>query len=185
MKKYTKVLVTLSKFKNSILLIIIFILSFHSNAQSYGTNSFDWENVRYGGRFSFEFSNTTTSIIVSPLAVYQLNDQFSLGGSVSFGYTEFKLLDAKLYNYGVSLLSYYDVLPKLQLSGELEQVFVNQKSTNLGSQIRSNYNFLAMYLGAGYRVRRNVVVGMRYDVLHKEGKGLFASPFAPFVQVSF
>lgn len=143
-------------------------------------SSFDWGKVRYGGRINLGFSNTTTNIILAPSAVYPLSDKFSLGGSISFGYTSFKSSDSKLYNYGASLLSYYNPFRELQLSVELEQTFVNQTTGNF----KNNFDFLALYIGAGYRFG-NVIAGIRYDVLYNENKGLYASPFGPFVQFSF
>ncbi|WP_139957066.1 hypothetical protein [Flavicella sediminum] len=166
------------KLKNS--LLFVFILAFCT--AGFAQNSFSWEKVRYGGRFSFEFSNETTSIIVAPVAIYPLNKKLSLGASVSLGYAKFKDPEAKLYNYGISVLTYYNPIGQVELSAELEQSFVNQRSTISDAKI--NYNFLAFYLGAGYRTR-NVTLGMRYDVLYKKEEGLYASPFAPFVRVYF
>lgn len=146
----------------------------------FSQSSFDWDKVRYGGRVNFGFSNNSTTIILAPSAVYRLTDKFSAGGSVSFGYSSFKDSDAKLYNYGASLLSYYNPFRELQLSTELEQTFVNQTQ----GRFKNNFNFLALYIGAGYRLG-NVIAGLRYDVLYNEDKGLYASPFGPFVQFSF
>jgi long-subunit fatty acid transport protein len=154
---------------------ILFLLSFSFYAQS-----FSWEEVKYGGRLSLDLGSTNTSFIIAPIAVYPLNEQFSVGASVSFGYTKFQQLDTKLYNYGAAVLGYYYPIPQLQLSTELEQTFVNKKTEGY----KTNFNFLALYLGAGYRVK-NVTVGMRYDVLYNKNNNLFAQPYAPFVQFNF
>lgn len=157
--------------------LLVFLMSTSVNAQS---SSFDWKKVKYGGRLNLDFSNSNTSVIVAPSARYQLNEKFSLGGSVSFGYTSFKSSDTKQYNYGASILSFYNPFRELQLSAELEQTFVNQTG-----DFKNNFDFLALNIGAGYRLGNNIVAGVRYDVLYNKDKSLYTSPFSPFVQVSF
>lgn len=159
----------------SFLSVFLFLMTSSLLAQS----SFDWDKVRYGGRVGFGFSNSTSSIIIAPSAVYRLSDEFALGGSVSFGYSNFRTSNSKLYNYGASILSYYNPFRQLQLSAELEQTFANQTGV-----IKQNFNFLALYLGAGYRFG-NITAGMRYDVLYEEEKNIYASPLSPFIQFSF
>lgn len=168
-------------FSKSILGILLFCISI-GFAQ---TSKFDWDKVNFGGGLNIDFSNSNTSIIVSPSAIYNVNQQFSLGAGVNFGYTNFRSSDAKSYNYGVSLLSYYNPFSTVQLSAEIEQTFVNTSTKISGQTIKTDFNFLALYLGAGYRLGNNVIAGVRYDVLYKEDKSLFTSPFSPFVRVYF
>lgn len=148
------------------------------------TNDF-WEKVRFGGNLALDFSNNTTSIVIGPSAVYQVNDKFSAGAGLNFGYANFRNSDTKQTNYGARLIGLYNPTPQLQLSAELEQNFVNNRTEFLGETIKTNFNFPALYLGAGYRLG-NIAAGVRYDVLYNEdGKRLYASPWSPFVQVYF
>ncbi len=167
--------------KNKLKIIFVLFVSVTGYGQF---EYFDWDNVRYGGRINLDISNRTTSIIVSPTAVYKLSPQFSLGGSVSVGYTKFQYPEEQLFNYGFSILSYYYPVPKIQLMMELEETFVKGDglSTLTGEKFTYNYKYPSLYIGAAYRVR-NFGFGLRYDVLYKEGEGLFASPFSPFIQV--
>ncbi len=166
------------------ILLITLATFFVSNLVTAQYSSFDWNKVRYGGRLNVDFSNSNTSVIIAPSVVYQLDEQFSLGGSTSFGYTNFKDINTKLYNYGASILSYYNPVKEVQLSAELEQTFVNSNTKVVGETLENNFNFLALNLGAGYRLG-NLVLGVRYDILYNEDKSLYASPFSPFIQVYF
>ena len=172
--------------RRTIKIAFALLLTITSYGQHNSSNGFSWDDVKFGGRVNLDISNTITSVILSPSAIYPLNSQVSMGASVSFGYTKFKTTDDQLFNYGLSILSYYSPISEIQLSVELEETFVKQKWNNLypDEVYESSYNFLAFYLGAGYRVR-NIIIGMRYDILYKEGKGLFTSPYSPFVQFSF
>ena len=161
--------------------VLTFCLLLLNSVFAQQKTTFDWSKVNYGGRIGLEVSNNNTSVILAPSAVYRVTQEFSLGGSVSFGYTSFKSNNSKLYNYGVSILSSYSPTRELQLSAELEQNFVN----NIQENFENNFNFLALYLGAGYRLGRNVVGGVRYDVLYNEDNNIYTSPFSPFIQVYF
>ncbi|WP_010177249.1 hypothetical protein [Aquimarina agarilytica] len=163
-------------------LFLIGIFSTYSQENTQQTNF--WDNVRYGGSLGLDFSNNVTSVIVSPSAVYQFNPKFSAGAGINFGYTRFKRNDVNQYNYGASLISLYNPITALQLSAELEQTFVNSSATIAGEKIKNNFNFPALYLGAGYRLG-NVAIGARYDVLYKENRSIYASAISPFARVYF
>lgn len=169
-------------FKKQFFVITLLLSSVSVFSQQKYSSSFSLDQIRYGGRVSLELSNTITSFTFAPTAIYQFSDVFGAGAAVSFGYTKFKNLDSRLYNYGASILGIYTPFQQVQLSVELEQVFVNQKYDAFYSD--NKYNYQALFLGAGYRMK-NVVVGVRYDVLYNEDKNLYASPYAPFIQVFF
>lgn len=166
--------------KSYLFLIVLCASSFCVSSQQKNASSFSWDQMRYGGRIGLEFSNNITSFTLSPAAIYQFSEEFAAGSTVSFGYTNYKNADSHLFNYGASILGIYTPMEQIQISAELEQVFVSQKY----DQYYENYNYQALFLGAGYRMK-NVVVGLRYDVLYNEDKNLYASPYAPFVQVFF
>ena len=169
------------KFKNYLFAVILCISSLSIYSQRDYSSSFSWDQMRYGGRISFDFSSNVTSITIAPSAIYQFSDQLAAGASISFGYTDFKDLDGTWYNYGASIIGIYTPIRQIQLSAELEQVFVNEQYEFWPN---NNYNYQALFLGAGYRMK-NVVVGMRYDILYNENKNLYAEPYAPFIQVYF
>lgn len=172
--------------KSKILLFFILHISFMSTltAQVEPKKNLFWEKVRFGGNLGLDFSGNSTSIILGPSAVYQVNEQFSAGAGINFGYSSFRRPDAKQTNYGGRLIALYNPTRQLQLIGELEQNFVNTTVEAQGQDFKDSFNFPALYLGAGYRLG-NVSAGVRYDVLYNENKRLYASPWSPFVQVYF
>ena len=166
----------------------ICLLSFFSicSAQqnSPNTPSDFWKKVRFGGNLSVQFSNNNTAIIVSPSALYQFNEKFLGGIGLNFGYSKFDRENVQQYNYGASLIGLYNPIQNLQLSGELEQTFVNATQEFNNQEFKSNFDFLALYLGAGYRVG-NFTAGVRYDVLYDEDRSIYRSPISPFFRVYF
>jgi hypothetical protein len=137
-----------------------------------------WENVKFGGGFTVNFGSQTT-IGISPSAVYNFDNGFSLGTGVTYIYSKFE--DSKTNVYGASIISLYQI-PKIdiQLSGEYEHSFA--KRTVGASSFNSD--FPALYLGAAYNKGR-FAIGFRYDVLYDESKSVFTSPFSPIVRFYF
>ena len=137
-----------------------------------------WDNVKFGGGFTLNFGNQTT-IGISPSAVYQFNNGFSLGTGITYVYSEIGDLSTNVY--GGSVISLYQI-PKtgIQLSGEFEQSFAKQ-TDSFGSVSTS---FPALYLGAAYNQGR-FAFGFRYDVLYDKDKSVYASAFSPIVRFYF
>jgi len=146
------------------------------NQQNDKTSDF-WENVRFGGGFGLSFGNVTT-LGINPTAIYDFNDKFSLGASL--GYTYSKNDNQRLNIYTGSILSIFTPFKNFQFSGELEQLFVNQK---IGT-FKNSYNYPALYLGLAYTTR-NISIGGRFDVLYNESKSIYSSPFSPIIRVFF
>ncbi|MFK8061335.1 MAG: hypothetical protein AB8B78_14765 [Polaribacter sp.] len=136
-----------------------------------------WDNVRFGGGFTLGFGSQTT-IGISPSAVYDFNNGFSLGTGLTYIYSEIGSFTTNVY--GASLISLYQIPHVgIQLSGEFEQNFAKQ-TDSFGSV---NTNFPALYLGAAYNQGR-FAFGFRYDVLYDE-RSVYASAFSPIVRFYF
>lgn len=138
-----------------------------------------WDNVRFGGGLGLDFGNNSTTISISPTAIYDFNETFSLGAGVGYQYS--KRGDVKSNVYSVSAVSLFNPFQGVQLSAEFEQLFINQK---LGTE-KVNRQVPALYLGAAYRVSKNVSMGVRYDVLYNKNKSVYASAFSPIIRVFF
>ncbi|TYP99366.1 hypothetical protein C7447_102688 [Tenacibaculum adriaticum] len=156
---------------------LLFLITFSTIVGQEKQSDF-WENVRFGGGIGLGFGNNNTTIAVSPTAVYDFNEQFSLG--VSLGYIYNKRGDYKSNVFSGSLLSLYRPYTNIEFSGEFEQLFVNQKF----AIATDNYNYPALYLGAAYRTR-NVSFGLRYDVLYNENKSIYTSAVSPIIRIFF
>lgn len=155
---------------------LLYLLVFSTS--SFCQQSDFWQNVRYGGGFGLSFGNTTT-IAVSPSAIYDFNNGFALGLGVNYTHSSTGRNTANIY--GGSLISLYNVpVVNLQLSGEFEQLFVNRKINT----ISNNYSYPALYLGVAYR-KRYISFGVRYDVLYQASKSVYTSAFSPVVRVFF
>lgn len=159
------------------LLLIGFSITVFSQQQQ--NESKFWDNVRFGGGFGLGFGNNSTTIAISPTAVYDFNNKFSLG--VGVGYQYAKRGDYKSNIFSGSILSLYSPFNSFQLSAEFEQLFVNQNYLNQ----KNSYDYPALYLGASYQIGRNVALGMRYDVLYDKNKSIYSSPISPIIRVFF
>jgi len=142
-----------------------------------------WSQVRFGGGIGLGFTNRGFNGSISPSAIYQVNDQFATGLSLNFNYAKFD--DDKLLAYGGSVLTLFNPIPFLQLSGEFEQLRINRTYSLIGGQqVENNYWSPALFLGLGY-TNNFMTVGVRYDVLYDAGKSVYANAWMPFVRVYF
>ena len=141
-----------------------------------------WKNVRFGGGLTLNFGSGFTNIGVSPTAIYNVNEYFSIGPSLQFSYVSAK----NLYNstiLGGSIIALANPLEQIQLSAELEQLNV---STTYENNLFPKQNFwnTGLWLGAGYRTN-NITIGGRYNVLFDKNKSVYSEAFMPFVRVFF
>nr|WP_321229149.1 alpha-ketoglutarate decarboxylase [uncultured Psychroserpens sp.] len=172
----------LSNLNFTFLFILFFIISFQSFSQDQKQKSDFWKHVRYGGGIGLSFGDGFFSGTLAPSAIYDFNDQFSLGLGLNGTYNSSK----NSYNstiFGGSIISLFNPIDEIQLSGEFELLNVNRKfDNNLFKD--DNYWYPALFLGAGYRVN-NIAIGIRYDVLYDRDKSIYADPWAPFFRVYF
>ena len=151
-------------------------------AQYQGPQSDFWSRVRYGGGLGLGFGNNSFTIAVSPSAIYQVSNQFATGLALNFNYSEFD--ESKFRAIGGSIVSFYNPIPAAQLSAEFEQTYVNREDIILGQRFEDKFWVPALYLGLGVG-SRNVMVGLRYDVLFNSDKSIYANAWSPFVRVYF
>ncbi len=165
------------------LLLFFILIGFTVLGQNQNAKSDFWNNVRFGGGIGLGFTNGGFNGSISPSAIYQVNEQFATGVSLNFNYAKFN--DDKLLAYGGSLLSLYNPVPFLQLSGEFEQLRINRTISYIGlDDVEDNYWSPALFMGIGYS-NQNVTFGIRYDVLYDDNKSIYANAWMPFVRVYF
>ncbi|MDH7445499.1 hypothetical protein [Aquimarina sp. 2201CG14-23] len=162
-------------------LILVFLI-FFSLQKSYSQDENFWSHVRFGGNIGIGFTDNTFNGVIAPSAIYDFNNQFSMGFGLNFGYTDSQ--DFTATNYGASLITLYNPFPELQLSAEFEQMGVSTSFEIEGENLDDSYWYPALFIGAGYRIGF-VSIGLRYDVLYDENKSIYASAYAPFVRVFF
>lgn len=161
-----------------ITLLLFFLISFTFFAQNDNTPKF-WDNVRFGGGFGLGFGSNSTTIAISPSAIYEFNDMFALGLGGSYLYA--KNNDLKSNVFGAGIISLYNPIQEFQLSAEFEQLFVNQKLPGFPD---ANFNYPALYLGGAYRIG-SFSAGLRYDVLFNDNRSIYASAFSPILRFYF
>ena len=154
---------------------------FFGHAQKIDPHPF-WSKVRYGGGIGLGFGNNSFNLQLAPSAVYDINPQFSTGLGLQLNYTQFG--ERNFLGYGGSLINFYNPLPSLQLSAELEQWRIRFEESLDGSPFEDTYWLTSLFIGAGYRTG-NVIAGIRYDILYDENRSLNVNPWVPFVRVFF
>lgn len=143
-----------------------------------------WNNVRFGGGIGLGFGNGFFSASLSPQAIYDFNRTFSLGVGLNAIYAsrEDRFNSTIL---GGSIIALANPIDQIQLSAEFEQLNVNQNfDEQFVSNVDRNYWYPALFLGAGYRTR-NIIFGIRYDVLYQVDESIYNSAWLPFVRVFF
>jgi hypothetical protein len=154
-----------------------------NTSQSIQKKSPFWEKVQFGGGLGLSFTAGNTNISVSPSAIYNVSNEYSVGAGIQYTY----LKQQNVYKsnmIGVSIINLYSPIENLQLSGELEQtrVMINSLDPSLSY---GNFWNTALFIGAGYRVG-NFTTGLRYNILNNSNLNkLYTTGFTPFVRVFF
>jgi hypothetical protein len=169
--------------QNKMILVILLTLIFKIEASAQGQEPSFWSHVRIGGGIGLSFGSGFFSGTLAPSAIYDFNEQFSMGLGLTGTYNTSKDF-YKSSIIGGSILGLYNVIPQLQISAEFEEVYVNRKYDNSQIYPDESYSNPALFFGAGFR-QNNLTFGMRYDVLYDEYKSVYASPFVPFVRIYF
>jgi len=154
----------------------------YSLAQFSQSSSDFWNNVRFGGGIGLGFGNNGFNASISPSAIYQFNEQFASGASLSFNYAKFN--EYKFLAYGGSVLSLFNPIPQLQFSAEFEQLRINRTIFSQTTTVPDTYWLPAFFAGLGYSTN-NVTLGVRYDLLYNDNKSIYGNALMPFVRVYF
>ncbi|MFT7352015.1 MAG: hypothetical protein ACI9XR_001780 [Flavobacterium sp.] len=161
--------------------ILLFFVSSLGFSQATSKSVF-WEKVQFGGGLGLGFGTGFTNIAVAPSAIYNVNQYFAAGLGLQYNYLSQKNQFSS-HQYGLSLIALVNPIQEIQFSVELEQLRVNVSYDNPAFKSENFWN-TGLFLGAGYRAN-NVTIGGRYNVLHKQDRNVYGSPFMPFVRVFF
>lgn len=180
MKKNRTSIVLVAVLAFTILVLPQIVVAQIQNNKNTSPNHF-WDNVQFGGGIGLGFGSNTTTISLSPTAIYNVNDYFSLGTGVQYSYVRQKnTYTSNLY--GGSIIGLINPVEQIQLSAELEQIRVNV-DYGMGYNADNFWN-TALFLGAGFR-NGNVTIGGRYNVLFNKNDSVYGEAFMPFVRVFF
>ena len=171
--------------KNVLLLLFtcfFSILTFSQEKQKDQVNDF-WNHVRFGGSFGLNFGDNFFIGTIAPSAIYEFNNKFALGISISGTYAKREDF-FKSTIVGGSVLTLFNPVEFVQISAEFEELNVNRSfDSNLDLE-DDNYWYPALFLGVGYR-SNSVIFGFRYDVLYDDNKSIYVDPWMPFVRFFF
>lgn len=142
-----------------------------------------WKKVQFGGGFGLNLGSGYTEIAIAPSAIYPLNQYISVGSGLIGSYTRLKNQYSSSI-YGVSAISLFNPIEKIQLSLELEQIRVNANYTSISNQISKKYWNTGLYVGAGYR-NGNVTLGARYNLLFDKDESTYSDALMPFIRFYF
>ncbi len=168
-----------------------FFVSFNISAQENQdfyqprTTTF-FSDVQFGGALGLGFGSGFTNIAIAPTALKPITEQFAAGLGLQFNYLRSKGFYEST-SYGVNVLGIYSPVEMIQLSGELEQLRVNNTlwtDFSKTNTIQDNFWNTALFLGAGY-TSGNVTIGVRYNVLYKESDLVYNQAWMPFIRVFF
>jgi hypothetical protein len=140
-----------------------------------------WRNVQFGGGIGLGFGSGYTDISVAPSVIYNFNEYVALGVGLQYKYLKQKDFYAS-HLYGGSAIGFFNPLPEIQLSAELEQLRVNVNLDGSNSNSENYWN-TALFIGAGYR-SGNATIGARYNVL-TDKNNIYGSAFMPFIRFYF
>lgn len=165
-----------------------FILCFHFEMAAQETpepkpESHFWKNVQIGGGLGLGFGSGYTNIAIAPSAIYSINRYVAVGAGLQYSY----LKQRDYYNsslYGGSVIGLFNPIEQVQLSVELEQLRANVKWDDYYGTGSDDFWNTGLFLGVGYRVD-NVTIGLRYNMLFVEDKGVYGDAFMPFIRAYF
>ncbi len=169
--------------------ILLFCIYSHSQVDVSSVNKNNdlfWEHVNFGGGIGLNFGSGYFMFTVSPSAIYNFNEKFSVGLGLSYMNLKEKRYNNYNYNaYGGGLIFFYHPIREIQLSIEPEGTYVvyNFLPTSMGRETERFFQE-ALFLGAGFRTG-NITLGARYNVLHNESRNIYGSALLPFVRVYF
>ncbi|BDB52443.1 hypothetical protein [Flavobacterium ammonificans] len=168
-------------------IVILFVLIGFDNGYSQTiankTPTMFWEKVQFGGGFGLNLGSGYTEIAIAPSAIYPLNRYISVGSGLIGSYTRLKNQYSSSI-YGVSAISLFNPIEKIQLSLELEQIRVNTTSSFISNQVSRKYWNTGLYVGAGYR-NGNVTLGARYNLLFDKNESTYSDALMPFIRFYF
>lgn len=171
------------------ILIVIAVLFYENVIAQYSqippSKSPFWDKVQFGGGLGLSFGSGYTDISVAPSAIYNVNQYLATGIGLQASYVSSKgYYDSGIY--GVSLLTYINPIPEIQLSINLNESYVNNHYESYYGYNSYTDNFwnTALFLGAGYRTG-NVTVGLAYNVLFDENDNVYGDAVMPFVRAYF
>lgn len=168
----------------SFILLISITISAQIGASTQIGNS-KWTFGGYAGITGGFGGNSGYAIHVTPRVGYKVTENFETGLSGSFNWQNSSYSSSTLFGIGPFANYYFG--RNFFLSSQFQEYFISQKIKS--SNLKSNYDEAALYIGGGYlqRLGNNAYmqIGGMYNVLWKENNSVFSSGFVPNIGIVF
>ncbi|MGB3464876.1 MAG: hypothetical protein WBA74_06395 [Cyclobacteriaceae bacterium] len=160
------------------LLIVFLSIPFVSYSQAeFSEGSSFMDRVYTGGNVGFSFSNNVTTIAISPIAGYMVNEKLSVGLGGTYQRNSFRNIDLTLNNYGARTFLRYNVTSDFFAYSEYEYLIFEFSDGGPGVQ---SEGFSSLFLGGGYAVplgpRVSFLAIALYNVLYDDFRSPYPSP---------
>jgi hypothetical protein len=148
-----------------------------------------WKKVQFGGGVGLAVGNGFTNVSLSPTGYYNFNSMYSVGVGLTASYvaqernpSNFNSIGYKSTIFGGSIIGLVHPIEEVQFSAELEQL----KVTRNFDEFLNDDSFwnTALFVGAGYRTQ-NVILGVKFNVLHKADNHVYPQAWVPFIRLMF
>jgi hypothetical protein len=146
-----------------------------------GSSKFS-DHVSFGEGIGLGVGSNYFSAYVAPSAVYNFNKYLSAGPGLQYSYQSGQNVNANIY--GGSFIILANSLDAVQLSTEIEQVYVQQNQEFNFRNFTAIFWETALFIRAGYKAWP-VTIGLLYNALFQEEDGIYATAWIPFMCVLF
>lgn len=148
------------------------------------------DRIHFGGNVGLEFSNVGSLILLSPVALYDVSNEFKVGLGLNYIYMnqDFGGIDYSTSIYGGKLLAIYSPIKNVILNTEFEHNYID-RDFSYGSYEIAPYWQSAWFVGAGYAVpmgrKGSLIISMSYDLLYLDNRSYYTSPWRPMIGFYF
>lgn len=139
------------------------------------------EKLHLGGGLNFGISSYSTTIGISPVAMYEVSDKVGVGTGINYMYSKWRNQDVSYNVFGAGVFLQYFSIRQIQLLSEFEYNHIVENY----SGDKDTYNVPAMYLGVGYAIGKYGAIGVKYDLLWDEHKSIYSDPLIPYFRIYF
>ena len=146
------------------------------------STSQEQKRLVFGVGFGLNFVGGT-NISLSPNLIYKVSDKVSFGVGIQGSYAAIKDLQ-NTTTFGGNIISFYSPVKKITTLLEFAQLRVKTK-TETPTENTVKYWDSALFVGAGFSVTKNILIGAKYNVLYDDEESVYTSAIIPFVNVSF
>ena len=157
-------------------------IDFRHSIQPEKTAKHHNRKIRFHTGFGLEWYSDGFYFHASPGLTYALKPRWHVGTGLLYTYYSYRRAQTSVRAnlYGFNVLTFWLPTDHVETSFEFRREYLKIKA---GKKLSSR-NAPALLAGIAYRTR-HMAVGLRYDILFREGRSLRRNPAEPFVRIYF